>query len=178
MRRLLITLLVFIALGIAGFFVLTDPRVVSPGPEVGTLPAPDIENGKLLFAAGGCASCHATPGQDDKTRLGWQLTRVYMAKNKVKLLLNMLVIAGTIIPRGGQIAVEPIGEGAAGGFVLTVTGTYVRIPQALAALVSGQTAGPIDAHGIQPFYAGLLARTCGLAVSVEQQGERVVINAA
>jgi mono/diheme cytochrome c family protein len=70
MRRLLITLLVFIALGIAGFFVLTDPRVVSPGPEVGTLPAPDIENGKLLFAAGGCASCHATPGQDDKTRLG------------------------------------------------------------------------------------------------------------
>ncbi len=70
MRRLLITLLVFIALGIAGFFVLTDPRVVSPGPEVGTLPAPDVENGKLLFAAGGCASCHATPGQDDKTRLG------------------------------------------------------------------------------------------------------------
>ncbi|MBN9469497.1 MAG: c-type cytochrome [Bosea sp.] len=70
MRRLLITLLVFALAGIAGFFVLTDPRVVSPGPEIGTLPQPDIENGKLLFAAGGCASCHATPGQDDKTRLG------------------------------------------------------------------------------------------------------------
>ena len=70
MRRLLITLLVFALAGIAGFFVLTDPRVVSPGPEIGTLPQPDVENGKLLFAAGGCASCHATPGQDDKTRLG------------------------------------------------------------------------------------------------------------
>ncbi|WP_332699481.1 c-type cytochrome [Bosea sp. (in: a-proteobacteria)] len=70
MRRLLITLIVFALAGIAGFVVLTDPRVVSPGPEIGTLPAPDIENGRLLFAAGGCASCHATPGQDDKLRLG------------------------------------------------------------------------------------------------------------
>lgn len=70
MRRLLITLAVFAALGLAGFIVLTDPRVVSPSPIIGTLPAPDLENGKLLFAAGGCASCHATPGQDDKLKLG------------------------------------------------------------------------------------------------------------
>lgn len=70
MRRLLITLVIFAVLGLAGFVVLTDPRVVSPSPEIGTLPAPDLENGRLLFAAGGCSSCHATPGQDDKLRLG------------------------------------------------------------------------------------------------------------
>ncbi len=70
MRRLLVTLVVFIVIGLAGFTVLTDPRLVSPAPEVASLPAPDLENGKLLFAAGGCASCHATPGQDDKLRLG------------------------------------------------------------------------------------------------------------
>jgi mono/diheme cytochrome c family protein len=70
MRRLLITLLIFAAVGLAGFLVLTEPRVVSPSPEIGTLPAPDLENGKLLFFAGGCASCHATPGQDDKLKLG------------------------------------------------------------------------------------------------------------
>jgi mono/diheme cytochrome c family protein len=27
-------------------------------------------NGKEMFYAGGCTSCHATPGQDDRTRLG------------------------------------------------------------------------------------------------------------
>lgn len=70
MRRLLITLVVFILLGLAGFVVLTDPRVVSPGPVIGTLPAPDIENGKLLFNVGGCSSCHATPSQDDRLKLG------------------------------------------------------------------------------------------------------------
>lgn len=70
MRRLLITLVIFALVGFAGFAVLTDPRVVSPAPEIGTLPAPDLQNGKLLFAAGGCSSCHATPAQDDKLKLG------------------------------------------------------------------------------------------------------------
>lgn len=70
LRRLLVTLVLLAAAGLGGFYVLTDPRVVSPSPEIGTLPAPDLENGKLLFTAGGCASCHATPNQDDKLRLG------------------------------------------------------------------------------------------------------------
>jgi mono/diheme cytochrome c family protein len=30
----------------------------------------DAERGKLVFAAGGCASCHMTPGQADRTKLG------------------------------------------------------------------------------------------------------------
>jgi mono/diheme cytochrome c family protein len=70
LRRLLVTLVLLAAVGLGGFYVLTDPRVVSPSPEVGALSAPDLENGRLLFAAGGCASCHATPGQDDSLRLG------------------------------------------------------------------------------------------------------------
>jgi mono/diheme cytochrome c family protein len=31
---------------------------------------PNVANGREMFYAGGCASCHATPGQDDKTKLG------------------------------------------------------------------------------------------------------------
>jgi mono/diheme cytochrome c family protein len=30
----------------------------------------DVEKGRLLFAAGDCASCHASPGQSDRLRLG------------------------------------------------------------------------------------------------------------
>jgi mono/diheme cytochrome c family protein len=30
---------------------------------------PDLGNGRAMFFAGGCASCHATPGQSDATRL-------------------------------------------------------------------------------------------------------------
>jgi mono/diheme cytochrome c family protein len=31
---------------------------------------PDVANGELMFNAGGCESCHATPNQPDGTRLG------------------------------------------------------------------------------------------------------------
>src|SRR5215475_1149972 len=31
---------------------------------------PNAKNGELIFNAGGCSSCHAVPGQPDRTRLG------------------------------------------------------------------------------------------------------------
>ena len=37
--------------------------------------------------------------------------------------------------------------------------------------------GIVDAHGIQPFYAGLLARTSGLSVSIEADGDAIVVAA-
>ncbi|MDP3599963.1 MAG: cytochrome c [Bosea sp. (in: a-proteobacteria)] len=70
LRRLLVTLVLLAAVGLGGFYLLTDPRIVSPSPQIGALGAADLENGRILFAAGGCASCHATPNQDDKLRLG------------------------------------------------------------------------------------------------------------
>src|SRR5262249_14050752 len=35
---------------------------------------PDLDNGKTMFYAGGCAACHATPNQEDKTKLGGGLS--------------------------------------------------------------------------------------------------------
>lgn len=58
-------------LGVAGgfiFWLLTKPQVVQAGPL--TARSPDLANGATMFHAGGCAECHATPGADDKTRLG------------------------------------------------------------------------------------------------------------
>jgi histidine phosphotransferase ChpT len=108
--------------------------------------------------------------------LGWQLPRVLLPKNRVKLLLNLLLLATTIIPRGGTITAEMV-DGEAGGFRVSAKGLIARVPHAVPALVTGETEGPVDAHAIQPFYAGLLARTCGLAISIEQQAEQIVITA-
>ena len=47
---------------------LTRPETV-PAAMLGAHSA-NLENGRTMFFAGGCASCHATPGQDDATRLG------------------------------------------------------------------------------------------------------------
>lgn len=54
--------------GIAGVWWAMRPATVAPqdlGPH-----DPDLGNGRTMFFASGCASCHATPGQDDRLRLG------------------------------------------------------------------------------------------------------------
>jgi mono/diheme cytochrome c family protein len=66
--KLIVWLAILGAIGFAGFWFLTMPASVSAlvlGPHT-----PDLANGKTVFNAGGCASCHATPKQDDKTKLG------------------------------------------------------------------------------------------------------------
>jgi len=68
MRRLFLALLVLVALAGAVFWFVTIPATV--GASALPAYAPDLANGKTMFYAGGCASCHATPEQEDLTRLG------------------------------------------------------------------------------------------------------------
>ena len=54
-------------LAAAAFWVLT----ISVAPVMALAPrTPDLANGREMFYAGGCASCHAVPKQKDATRLG------------------------------------------------------------------------------------------------------------
>jgi mono/diheme cytochrome c family protein len=49
---------------------MTAPRPIH-GVEIGQFDRPgDSARGQLIFAAGDCASCHASPGQPDRLRLG------------------------------------------------------------------------------------------------------------
>jgi histidine phosphotransferase ChpT len=96
----------------------------------------------------------------------------------VKLLLNMLLLATATVPRGGTITAEMVGEAPpTAGFRITARGVNSRIPAKVPALVNGENEGPIDAHAIQPYYAGLLARACGLAITLEQEAEQIVVSA-
>ena len=117
--------------------------------------------------------------EDEKTRLVWNMPRLLLPKNRVKLLLNMTVIAGQSIPRGGTITADPVGEGESLGFRLTASGPNARVPQAVPALLDGASEnGSLDAHAIQPFYAGMLARACGVKLELKSDGDTVIIAAA
>jgi histidine phosphotransferase ChpT len=100
-----------------------------------------------------------------------------LAKNRVKLLLNLLILAGQTIPRGGTLTVAALGEGDAMGFQITAAGLNARIPQAVPALLTADGAAQVDAHAIQPFFTGMLARSCGLTVTLAPDGEAIVIAA-
>ena len=67
-RRLILLAAVAAVLGLAAFWFLTIPAMV-PASALAAH-TPDLVNGKEMYFAGGCASCHAVPKQPDKTRLG------------------------------------------------------------------------------------------------------------
>ena len=141
---------------------------------------------RLAFGAAGSAGAQIDVGdaeamargftEDGKIKLAWNLPRVLLPKNRVKLLLNMLIIASQTIPRGGTLTVDPTGAGESMGFRITAAGLNARIPQHVPDLLAGNSEnGTVDAHAVQPFYTGLLARSCGIAVALAAEGDAIII---
>ncbi|MBA4789176.1 MAG: histidine phosphotransferase ChpT [Pseudomonadota bacterium] len=143
---------------------------------------------RLAFGAAGSAGATIDLGdaenvvrgmmEDSRTRIEWTLPRELLPKNRVKLLLNLALLAGTTIPRGGVITASAAPGGVAEGFVLTCGGASARIPAALPGLLDGvMPTDGLDAHAIQPYYCGMLARECGLSVAFSQDGDTVTLTA-
>ncbi len=67
---------------------------------------------RIAFGAAGSITAQVDTGdaeqvargfiEDEKVKLTWNLPRALLPKNRVKLLLNMLVVGGQAIPRGGS----------------------------------------------------------------------------
>ena len=116
--------------------------------------------------------------EDGKITISWNLPRLLLPKNRVKLLLNMLVIAQQTIPRGGTLTIDPIGDGETMSFRVTSAGLNARVQQNIADMLSASSAASIDAHAVQPYYTRLLAQACGLNVTLAPDGEKVLVTAA
>ncbi len=140
---------------------------------------------RLAFGAAGSAGAQIDLGdaenmarghlEDNKTKIAWNLTRALLPKNKVKLLLNMMIIAQQTIPRGGVLTVDPLGEGETTGFRVGAAGLNARMPHVIAELLSSGHSGPVDAHAVQPYYTRLLAQNCGLNVVLAPEGVALVV---
>ena len=144
-----------------------------------------LQFARLAFGAAGSAGASIDLGAaenvakgfmaGEKADLAWTATRVLMPKNLVKLLLNLVLIAGHAIPRGGVIEVVVTGEAERPTFTLTCKGTNARIPANVEAALAGRLGEHLpDAHSIQPIYAGLLAAAADMAVEVAKTGDDVV----
>lgn len=143
---------------------------------------------RLAFGAAGSAGAQIDLGdaqtmargqlEDEKTKIVWNLPRVLLAKNRVKLLLNMMVIAQQTIPRGGVLTVDGIGEGDTIGFRVTANGLNARLPQNIADMLASGPINAVDAHAVQPYYTRLLALACGLKVGLAPEGDGIAVTAS
>lgn len=148
-----------------------------------------LQFARLAFGAAGSAGAQidladaetVTRGllEGSKATLTWTAPKAVVAKDKVKLLLNLVLTAQQAIPRGGTIAVTVDGSAEAPAFRLESAGTGARLPkEAVAFLTGGNHDEPIDAHSVQPYFAALVARAADMAVTLEQDGESIVITAS
>jgi len=147
-----------------------------------------LQFARLAFGAAGSAGAAIDLGdaaqiakgfiEDDRIKLAIEAPRVLLPKNQVKLFLNLLMIATTAIPRGGQITALAKAEGERGDFLISATGTSARIPPHVEGLLAQNRDGvTIDAHAIQPYYTGLIASEAGFQIALSIEGETMQIKA-
>lgn len=147
-----------------------------------------LQFARLAFGAAGSTGAEIDLGDAEKVASGymegekpqftWQAPRVLMAKNLVKLLLNLILLATSAVPRGGRVGVVVDGDPERPRFVLRASGPNARIPAAFEKLVPGDIAGiAIDAHAVQGYYTGALARASGMSVTAVVDGDEVVMTA-
>ena len=147
-----------------------------------------LQFARIAFGAAGSAGMLIDTGdaenvahsffKAEKPELVWQGTRALLPKNKVKLLLNLILIANAAIPRGGKITVALENLETQPRFRLSSSGPMLRVPAKFLELHSGtKPEEPIDAHAVQPYYTLLLAREAGMTISIHATPEEVVLTA-
>jgi histidine phosphotransferase ChpT len=143
---------------------------------------------RLAFGASGSAGASIDTGEaekaakdfasvEKKTEVTWTGPRVIIAKNRVKLLLNLFLIAYGAIPRGGSIDVILENPEYDAAFKLICKGRMMRVPPKLVELLSGTLEEAVDAHTIQPYYTVLLADEAGMEIEVNSTSEEIVFSA-
>ncbi len=143
---------------------------------------------RLAFGAAGSAGASIDTGDaeqvtrnligDERTRLEWNMARALMPKNKVKLILNLCLIAAAAIPRGGVITVSVTGTDSDTAISVSAKGTNSRLAHAVPRLLEGNPENDVvDAHGIQAFYTGLVAKACDMQLRLTVDSEGVTVAA-
>lgn len=143
---------------------------------------------RLAFGASGSVGASIDTGEaeraakdfaaaEKKTEVTWTGPRAIVAKNRVKLLLNLFLVAYSSIPRGGSIEVTLENPEYDAKFKLVAKGKLMRMPPKFVEIASGQIEEAIDAHSIQPYYAVLLAEECGMQLGHSATGEEIIFTA-
>ena len=143
---------------------------------------------RLAFGASGSVGASIDTGEaekvvkdfataEKKTEITWLGPRVIIGKNRVKLLLNLFLVAYSAIPRGGSLEILLENPEYDAKFKITARGRMMRVPAKFAEICSGQLEESVDAHSIQPYYTVLLADESGMELKYEITDEEIVFTA-
>ena len=111
-----------------------------------------------------------------KHKLAWSGPKGHVSKDRVKLLLNMILAAVSALPRGGDIEVAVTGPLETASFAIRCRGTGAKPPRMLVEFLAGQSSA-LDTMTIQPYYTARLAKYAGMRLEVLRDGADVLLAA-
>ena len=143
---------------------------------------------RLAFGASGSVGASIDTGEaeraakdfaaaEKKTEVTWTGPRAIIAKNRVKLLLNLFLVAYSSIPRGGVLDITLENPEDDAKFKIVAKGKMMRLPPKFVEISSGEIEEAIDAHSIQPYYTVLLADECGMQLGHSATAEEIIFTA-
>lgn len=112
-----------------------------------------------------------------KHKLSWPGLPGQMAKDKVKLLLNLVASAVSSLPRGGDIEVVLSGTLDAPAFLLRCRGLGARPPQYLTEFIIGDKCPQLDTWTIQPYLTWRFAQGAGMRIEIFRDDTDILISA-
>ena len=110
--------------------------------------------------------------EDRRVTLNWQAPRENRPKVIVKLLLNLMLLGISCIPRGGEVTVKTEGD----ALLVEAKGPRAALPEKTAKVLTGEMpAADVDAHMVQPYYTLLLLEESGYGLDIEQATDDTVL---
>ena len=111
----------------------------------------------------------------EKISLIWNAPRLQRPKSEVKLLLNLVLMAMSSIPRGGEVIVDADENSLS----VRAVGDRAKIPEKALAVMKGEfEASALDARLVQVYYAMRLADEANYQITVGMNGDDVVFSAS
>jgi histidine phosphotransferase ChpT len=142
---------------------------------------------RLAFGAGGGygaaidtqearAALEGLFGGDHKVDLGWMVSADSLSKSATKLLLNLALIAGDALVRGGRLDVGA--EEANGGLELAIRAEGPRIlldPTLRETIVNGSAGGQVEPRAAGAWLAHSLAAEAGGTIRLSDPADEVLV---
>lgn len=142
---------------------------------------------RLAFGAGGGfgdeidtgearAAVEGLYGADKRIELGWMVTDDRMAKGAVKLLLNLAMIAGDALVRGGRLDIGAEKRGGALEMVIRGEGPRILLdPKLRETIAQGSSGGEVEPRAAGAWLAHSLAKQAGGSIRLSDPSDEVLL---
>ena len=115
-------------------------------------------------------------GAERRIELGWMVADDKLSKGAVKLLLNLALLAGDALVRGGRLDVGA--EGKDGGIELVIRAEGPRIlldPNLRETLLRGSSGGEVEPRAAGAWLAHSLATEAGGSIQLSDPADEVLV---